>query len=394
MSDPRKDQASAARRVVSAIFFMSGTFVGMWASRIPHVKAATGLDESGFGLLLLVMACGAFAAFPLTGRLVDRMGPAPVSKALAALNVAAFVLVGLAPSVPLLTAALFLAGFSFGSLDVAMNGWGADVETALGRPVMSSYHGLFSLGAGVAALIGAAAIQAGLSVALHFCLWSAAFVPALVLFWRQQWERLPGERAPAGADRDRDKDRAPLFALPKGALVLAGLIALVAALGEGAMTDWAALYQIDDLGYPEAIAPTAFTVFSAAMVVMRLSGDRIIARHGPVRVARWSGVVACAGCLLLVSGLNIWAVWAGSFVMGLGYAVLFPLAMSRAAGDPHMSKGSALAAVATLGYGAFLFGPPVLGFIGDLLSLQASFAVVALLTMAIPLLAGSLKVGT
>jgi MFS family permease len=385
MSDPRKDQASAARRVVSAIFFMSGTFVGMWASRIPHVKAATGLDESGFGLLLLVMACGAFAAFPLTGRLIDRLGPAPVSKALAALNVAAFVLVGIAPSVPLLTAALFLAGFSFGSLDVAMNGWGAEVETALGRPVMSSYHGLFSLGAGVAALIGAAAIQAGLSVAFHFCLWSAAFVPVLILFWRQPWQPAPG-----GTDGDRD--RAPLFALPKGALVLAGLIALVAALGEGAMTDWAALYQIDDLGYPEAIAPTAFTVFSAAMVVMRLSGDRIIARHGPVRVARWSGVVACAGCLLLVSGANIWAVWAGSFVMGLGYAVLFPLAMSRAACDPHMSRGSALAAVATLGYGAFLFGPPVLGFIGDLLSLQASFAVVTLLTMSVPLLAGSLKV--
>ncbi|GAB4528422.1 MAG: MFS transporter [Roseibium sp.] len=384
MSDLRKDQAPAARRVVSAIFFMCGTFVGMWASRIPHVKAATGLDESGFGLLLLVMACGAFAAFPLTGRLIDRIGAAPVSKALAALNVIAFVLVGLAPSVPLLTAALFLAGFAFGSLDVSMNGWGTEVEAALGRPVMSSYHGLFSLGAGTAALIGAAAIQAGFSVALHFCLWSAAFVLPVVLFWRQPWQRMPV---------DTDRDRAPLFVLPKGPLVLAGLMALVAALGEGAMTDWAALYQIDALGYPEAVAPAAFTVFSAAMVVMRLSGDRIIARHGPVRVARWSGVVACAGCLLLVSGVNVWAVWAGSFVMGLGYAVLFPLAMSRAANDPHMSRGSALAAVATLGYGAFLFGPPLLGFIGDLLSLRASFVAVTLLTMAIPLLAVSLRPG-
>jgi len=383
MSDLLKEQASAARRVVSAVFFMCGTFIGMWASRIPHVKAATGLDESGFGLLLLVMACGAFVAFPLTGMLIDRMGAAPMTKLLAAANIVAFLLVGLAPSVPLLTLALFFAGFSFGALDISMNGWGAEVETAYGRPIMSSYHGLFSLGAGAAALVGGLAIELGLSVAVHFALWSAALAPLLIWFWQQDWPREP---------RRPDEAKAPLFALPKGALILVGLMALVAALGEGAMTDWAALYQIEDLGYSESLAPTAFTVFSIAMVIMRLAGDRVIARFGPVAVARTSGLVALAGCLLLVTGLNIWMVWAGSFVMGLGYAVLFPLAMSRAAGDPHMSKGSALAAVATLGYGAFLFGPPLLGFVGDLLSLRASFATVAILTVAIPLLAGALKV--
>lgn len=385
MSDPLKDHASAARRVVSAIFFMCGTFIGMWAARIPHVKQATGLDESGFGLLLLVMACGAFVAFPLTGMLMDRLGAAPMSKLLAAANVVAFLLVGLAPSVPLLTLALFFAGFTFGALDIAMNGWGAEVETALGRPIMSSYHGLFSLGAGAAALLGGLAIEFGLSVAVHFALWSALVAPALIWFWRQAW---PLETVQSG------EERAPLFALPRGALILVGLMALVAALGEGAMTDWAALYQIEDLGYSEALAPTAFTVFSVAMVIMRLAGDRVIARFGPVRVARISGIVAFLGCLLLVSGLSIWTVWAGSFVMGLGYAVLFPLAMSRAAGDPNMSKGSALAAVATLGYGAFLFGPPLLGFVGDLLSLRASFATVALLSLAIPVLAGALRIRT
>ncbi|WP_422378387.1 MFS transporter [Roseibium sp.] len=383
MTAPLKDHASAARRVVSAIFFMCGTFIGMWASRIPHVKAATGLDESGFGLLLLVMACGAFVAFPLTGMLLDRLGPAPVTKILACANVMSFVLVGLAPSVPLLTLALFVAGFTFGALDVSMNGWGAEVETAYGKPIMSSYHGLFSLGAGAAALVGGLAIELGLSVATHFSLWSVMIAPFLVWFWRQPWPQLV----------ETEKDgKAPLFALPKGALILVGLMALVAALGEGAMTDWAALYQIEDLGFSEAIAPTAFTVFSVAMVVMRLAGDQVIARFGPVLVARLSGLTAFAGCLLLVSGANIWAVWVGSFVMGLGYAVLFPLAMSRAASDQNMSKGSALAAVATLGYGAFLFGPPLLGFVGDLLSLRASFATVALCTLAIPFLAGALKV--
>ncbi|MBG6175931.1 MFS family permease [Labrenzia sp. EL_208] len=376
--------AIAARRVVSAVFFMCGTFIGLWASRIPDIKTATGLSEGGFGILLLVMAVGALLAFPLAGALMDRKGSASVTKMSAIATVVAFALIGLAPSTPILTVTLFMGGFAFGALDVSMNGWGAEVEKRLERPIMSSFHGLFSLGAGVAAAAGGVAIKLGLSVTQHFCLWSALAIPILVWTLRQPW--------PHTGTGVRNEGKSPLFAIPKGALFLAGLIALVAALGEGAMTDWAALYQIYDLGYSEAIAPTAFTVFSVAMVIMRLAGDRVIALYGPVAVARASGLVASLGCLLLVSGLNIWTVWAGSFVMGLGYAVLFPLAMSRAASDPHMSTGQALAAVATLGYGAFLFGPPLLGFIGDLFSLRMSFGTVAFLTLAIPLLAGSLKV--
>ncbi len=376
--------AIAARRVVSAVFFMCGTFIGLWASRIPDIKTATGLSEGGFGILLLVMAVGALLAFPLAGALMDRKGSASVTKMTAIATVVAFALIGLAPSTPILTVTLFMGGFAFGALDVSMNGRGAEVEKRLERPIMSSFHGLFSLGAGVAAAGGGVAIKLGLSVTQHFCLWSALAIPILVWTLRQPW--------PHTGTGVRNEGKSPLFAIPKGALFLAGLIALVAALGEGAMTDWAALYQIYDLGYSEAIAPTAFTVFSVAMVIMRLAGDRVIALYGPVAVARASGLVASLGCLLLVSGLNIWTVWAGSFVMGLGYAVLFPLAMSRAASDPHMSTGQALAAVATLGYGAFLFGPPLLGFIGDLFSLRMSFGTVAFLTLAIPLLAGSLKV--
>lgn len=384
MRIPDQEQAIAARRVVSAIFFMCGSFIGLWASRIPDIKSATGLSEGGFGVLLLVMASGAFVAFPFTGVLIDRLGAAPVSKALAVATVVSFVLVGLAPTTYVLALTLFFAGFSFGALDVSMNGWGTEVEKVRARPIMSSFHGLFSLGAGVAAAAGSLAIEFGLSVTQHFSAWSLATVPFLFWFWWQSWPKMDSV--------SETGTKAPLFALPKGALVLAGLVALVAALGEGAVTDWAALFQIEELGYSEAIAPTAFTVFSIAMVVMRLTGDAVVARFGPVRVARISGVVAFFGCLLLVSGINIWSVWAGCFVMGLGYAVLFPLAMSRAAADPYMSKGPALAAVATLGYGAFLLGPPLLGFIGEVWSLRASFGAVALLTLLIPFLAGTLQV--
>lgn len=376
--------AVAARRVVSAIFFMCGSFIGLWASRIPDFKLQTGLDEAGFGLLLLVVAGGSFCAFPIAGALVDRLGAAPTSKAFSAATIAAFVLVGIAPNTLVLSGTLFLAGFSFGGLDVAMNGWGAEVEKELGRPVMSSFHGLFSLGAGAGAQLGGVALWAQLSVPVHFGLWSLVMCLVFVWIYRQPW--------PNAHEPDKNDPKAPMFAIPKGALIFAGCLALIAAVGEGAVTDWAALYQIDDLGYPETLAPTAFTVFSIAMVIMRLSADRVIARFGAVPVARVGGVVAFAGCILLVWGDSLWMVWVGCFIMGLGYAPLFPLAMSRAAADPDMPTGAALAAVVTLGYGAFLLGPPLLGFVGHAWSLGVSFALVAALTVAVPFLASSLRV--
>ena len=149
------------------------------------------------------------------------------------------------------------------------------------------------------------------------------------------------------------------------------------------MTDWAALYQIQELGFRSSEAAVGFSIFSVAMVVMRFAGDQLIARFGPVRVAQLSGLAAAIGALFLVWGANIWLVWVGCAIMGLGNAVIFPLAISRAAADPKMSTGAALAAVATLGYGAFLLGPPLLGFVGEAASLRAAFAVVAVLAVFI-----------
>ncbi|MTI45089.1 fucose permease [Roseibium hamelinense] len=371
-----------ARRAVAAIFFMMGTFIGVWASRIPDIKARLNLDEAQFGLLLLVMAAGAFVSFPVAGHQMDKRGAALVTKVCGCVLLGCFVLLGFGGTVWPMAPIMFVTGFFIGALDVAMNGWGAEVEKALKKPVMSSYHGLYSLGAGVGAGAGAGAIWFGFSIPAHFVVWGG--LSCIILFF--------GCTAAWASDiAQSDKRKAPILAVPTGALLFVGLIALVAALGEGAITDWAALYQINELGYAPSLSAIAFAVFSVAMVIMRLVGDRLIARFGPVLVARLSGFAAVIGGMMLVSGYSVWVVWLGCAVMGLGYATLFPLAMSRAAADPTMSKGAALAAVATLGYGAFLFGPPVLGFIGDAFSLQIAFALVAVFSALIPLFASALK---
>ncbi|MBD1548361.1 MFS transporter [Roseibium aggregatum] len=376
-------QAVKARRAVATIFFLLGTLIGIWASRIPDIKAVLGLDEAGFGLVLLTMAFGAFVAFPIIGRQIDRVGAARITRWLAVLTLILFVGLAAGTSVPVMVPLVFAVGFCIGALDIAMNAWGAEVEQALHKPVMSSYHGLYSLGAGVGAAVGAGAIRLGLSVPQHFVLWGLLMAIMLAFVLHIPWTSEP--QAP-------EKRKGPLLAIPKGALFFVGIMALIAALGEGAVTDWAAVYQIEELGFGSSQAAIGFALFSGAMVVMRLAGDQLIARFGPVPVARLSGLAAAIGAVMLVIGTDIWLIWAGCVIMGLGNAVIFPLAMSRAAADPVMSKGAALAAVATLGYGAFLFGPPVLGFIGTAVSLRAAFGLVAVLALLIFLLAGALKV--
>ncbi|MEJ8473172.1 MFS transporter [Roseibium algae] len=372
-----------ARHAVGFVFLLLGSLVGVWATRIPDIKQLLGLDDAAFGLLLLAMAIGAVIGIPISGYLMDRYGAAYITKVASVFILFVFSAIPLGASVLYLVPIIFIVGFCIGTLDVSMNGWGAEVEQALKQPVMSSYHGLFSLGAGLGAGGGALAIWLGFSVAVHFSSWCMLMALPLVLVLRTSW---------LSETRNEPDTKSPLFVFPKGALLFVAIMALIAALAEGAVTDWAALYQIQELGFESSLAAIGFAVFSVAMVVMRFVGDHLIARFGPVRVARISGIAAFVGASLLVWGDGIWMVWIGCAVMGLGNAVLFPLAMSRAAADPTMSKGAALASVAMLAYGAFLFGPPMLGFIADAMSLRASFAFVACLALLLPMLAGALKV--
>jgi MFS family permease len=176
-------------------------------------------------------------------------------------------------------------------------------------------------------------------------------------------------------------------ALPRGGLIFIGGMAFCAAVSEGSAVDWAALYQIQELGIEPSMAAIGFSVFSVAMVGMRFAGDFIIARFGQMNTAIASGITAGIGAMIFVLGSDPYVIWLGCGIMGLGNAVIFPIAFSRAAADPDMSPGEALAAVSTLGYGAFLFGPPLIGFIAEASSLRASFLFIAVLSFLIAVFA-------
>ncbi|WP_068118173.1 MFS transporter [Tropicimonas marinistellae] len=368
-------------RAVAATFALNGVLLGSWASRIPAVMETHGLSEGRFGLLLLVMGVGALISFPLAGRLADRMGAVTVTHRLSWVYLLSLVLLALAPGPIWLAGAMLFFGMCHGSMDVTMNSWATEVEKHMGRSVMSSFHAMWSLGTGTGAAAGALATGLGLSVTTHFALAAIVFGAFFLWFAYIPW---------TSVTQPHDPD-APAFALPRGVLVLVGLMALASGAGEGAVADWSAVYLLKDIGATEARAALGFTVFSVVMVAMRLTVDRLVTWLGPVTVARASGLAAVAGLLLVILAPGLGVALAGFGLMGVGYAAVYPLAFSRAARDPDVPPGQAIASVATLGYSAILLAPPIIGFIAETASLRAAFTLLAGLSLLITLLAGVLR---
>ena len=379
-----------ALHAVAAVFFLCGALFGAWASRIPAIKDRLGLDEAALGLVLLSMAVGAVLSFPVAGRLSDRYGAALICLITACLSGPALITLGLVGEAWQIAIMLFVFGAIQGGMDVSMNIWATDVERSRSGAVLARLHGLFSVGAGVGALGGAAFAGMGFEPLPHFIIFAVFWsVPVVWLIHRGRHVGLtlkpPSESEAQGAT-------VPFIAIPRGALLYTGLIFFASALGEGAMADWSAVYLVEVLSTSEATGAIGFGIFSAAMVVMRFSGDAIIDRFGRVACGRICGLVAAGGALMVASATGVWICWIGIALLGIGYSLIIPLAFARAAADPDYSSGTAMAAVSTLGYGGFLLGAPLIGFIADATSLRISIALLAGLAVMVSMLAGHLHI--
>ena len=367
-------------RAVSAMFAMNGALFGIWASRIPAISSQHGLTTASLGLLLLFMAAGAIVAFPIAGRITDKYGPAKVTRRTAIFYAGSLVLPAFAPEIWTLSIALFIFGAIHGTMDVAMNTWAAEVERGSEKPVMSSFHAMFSLGAGLGAITGYAAISFDLSLPVHFIVGSLFFA-ALGLFIAN---------IPGSSELSPSKDQSPMFVLPKGKLLMVAMIAFCGAIGEGAMADWSAIFIVLVAHVDEARAALGFTAFSIAMVAMRLLGDRVTTAFGPVTTARFAGLTAATGLVIAVGFGTYEMILVGFILAGLGFAVIIPLVFTRAANDPYISPGAAIASVSTLGYGGLLLGPPLIGFVAEITDIQTAFLIMAALVVSIVLMAGVL----
>jgi fucose permease len=352
---------------VGAVFFLNGLVLASWVPYIPLVKAVQGLRDGALGGVLLAMAAGAVIVLPLAGWLVGRHGSRRVTLLAAAALALALPLPLVAPSALLVAVALGLLGVANATLDVAMNAQGVAVEATLGRPALSGFHGLFSLGGLTGAAVAAGTMAAGIAALPHVLAVTLGSL-AVLLGLRGGLLPTPPSTGP----------QLPGLAWPSRSLLGLGGLSFCALLAEGAMGDWSAVYLHDNLGAPPAMAAGAFAAFSLAMAVGRFSGDALLARLGPVRLLRLSGGVAAMGLAAALAVGRPAAAIAGASLVGLGLANSVPLVFGAAGRVPGSPTGRSLAAVATTGYGGFLAGPPVIGLVADAIGLPIALGLVAL----------------
>ncbi|WP_433855302.1 MFS transporter [Streptomyces kronopolitis] len=357
-----------ARRAVALVFLVHGAVTGSFATRIPWIQEHTGLAPGRLGLALAFPAIGAALAMPLAGRISHRFGSRTALRGPLALWTLSLALPALSPGLSALCPALLAYGAASGMADVAMNALGVETEDLLGRPIMSGLHGMWSVGALLGSASGTLAAHAGWDARLHLA--GAAGLLTVC-----------GALACRGVLDLRDSPDAhppPRFALPPRSALVIGAIGFCSVFAEGAGLDWSAVYLRDRLGTDAGAAAASTTAFACTMAAARLVGDRVVARFGPVRTVRAGGVLAAAGGLLIVAARHPALAMAGFGLLGLGIAVVVPLAFA-AAGRSGPAPGQAIAGVATLTYTSGLIAPSAIGGIAQATSLTMSFVLVTAL---------------
>ncbi len=358
-----------ARNAVGLSFFLNGLCFATWVSRIPQARSDFDLSNGALGLLLLTIAVGSLLAMPTTGAAIAAFGTVRVvrlgatSAALGLAGAAA----GLGSSLPLTAVGLFVYGVGIGVWDVAMNVEGAEVERHLGRTIMPRFHAGFSLGTVVGATLGAGLVALDAPAAWHL---GVVAVVAFTLVWSTSTSFLPIP------DRGLEERPGALRAWLEPRTLVIGVMVLALALTEGTANDWLAVALVDGYDASHSVGVAGFALFVAAMTVCRFVGTGLIDRFGRVPVL-WSTMAAAGvGVLLIVFGQQPAVASIGIVLWGAGAALGFPVGMSAAADDP-VRAAARVSVVSTIGYAAFLAGPPLLGFVGDEVGTLRSLLVVA-----------------
>ncbi|SFS03390.1 Predicted arabinose efflux permease, MFS family [Dyella sp. OK004] len=361
-----REPVTAAIRATRLIFLVSGIGMAAWAPMVPYAKARLGLDDAQLGLILLAFGGGSMVSMPFVGWLSHRFGNRRVIVASGLLLCLALPVLALAPSAAVLTAALLYFGVMLGAVDVAMNAHAVEVERRDGRVLMSGFHGLFSVGG----LAGAAGMSALLALGLPLpvsALAVSVLLAALVLYLRNGL---------LSEVDDAETGHAP-FRMPRGVVLLLGLLCFVSFMAEGSMLDWSAVFLRDFRGFEPSSAGIGYACFSIAMALGRLTGDRLIQRLGTVWAVRAGAGLAALGFVLAASVSWPPASLCGFVLIGLGASNIVPVMFSAAGRLPGTSPAISIAAVTTLGYAGLLSGPALIGFISKLSSLPLAMVVVA-----------------
>ncbi|PPK86312.1 putative MFS family arabinose efflux permease [Neolewinella xylanilytica] len=343
------------RIAVALAFAINGLVYANWTSRLPRLQELYGIDNGQTGFVLTSLAVGSLIAMPLAGYLIVKNG----SRRLAVVSTVGFILVvplmAYMPGYAGLLLLMPLVGISTGVMDVAINAQAVEVEKLWGQPITSSFHACFSGGMFVGAGIAAAFIYLGMDLGPHFLVISLITSLLSIYALRNFLNDGPDAGPEIGPGAGR-------FGL---AIVLLGLASLCTMIGEGAMADWTPLYMTRVTGSTEAIAPFGQAAFSGAMLLGRSFGDGIRGRLGSRIVIVGGALVALVGVMAAILYPVPAVAIAGFGLVGLGLSNIIPVVFSQASRVPGLRSGVGISSVSTIGYSAFLWGPPAIGFVSD-----------------------------
>jgi MFS family permease len=379
-------QIVAWRNAVFVIFALCGVAMASWVSRTPSIRDALGASTFQMGLIVFALAAGSIVGLMFSSHLLARIGSAATIRACLVAMGLGMILTGVGATMTtsaLVVTGLAIFGLGMGACDVSMNVEGAANERALDRTVMPLFHAMFSGGTILGAALGAAAEFAGVSIVAHLAVIGAALFLGSV-FTVRYLQIDPAATAIAEQDAGTAEDgwRGRLGIWRDRRTLLIGLIVLGMAFAEGSANDWLALAMVDGHGVGNATGALVFGIFVTAMTVGRVFGVYLLDRFGRVPVLRVSAAFAAVGLVVVIFAPVAWLAGIGVVLWGLGSALGFPVGMSAAADDPR-NAAARVSAVATIGYLAFLVGPPLVGFVGEHVGLlNALLMVLALVAVA------------
>lgn len=370
-------QREAGSRLATRIaFFVAGFGLACWAPLVPLAKARLGIDEGSLGLLLLCLGAGSVLTMQLTGAFIAKLGARPIIVTGGAGQAILLPFLALAPTVPTMAVTLLLFGGFLGLIDVSMNVHAVEVEKHSARPLMSGFHGLFSAGGFVGALLLTAALSAGVSP-LAGTIAAAVLMIGAILF-----------SAPRLIDTPQTEETS-LLIVPRGIVALLALLAAITFLTEGAMLDWGALLLTGKGLLPTAQAGIGYSVFAVAMTIGRLTGDAVVARLGDRRTMFWGGLLAIAGYVVLLTAPLASLALLGFLLIGLGASNTVPVLFRQAGAQTVMPAGLAIAAVTTVGYAGVLAGPAGVGFAAQAIGLPGAFWLLTTMLALVPICAAA-----
>lgn len=376
---PTSISKKALRIAVGAMFFMAGLSFSSWASRIATVQQDMGLSDAALGAVLFSLPVGLMCSLPFSGWIITKIGSRKLLIGALLVYSVALVTLGLAQNPFQLIICLVCFGFSSNAVNISVNTQAVAAEELYQRPILASFHGLWSLAGFVGAGVGTFMIANHVTPYLHFLLMMIVIMIGVIIAARYLKD-------------DKVANAGPVFVMPDSSLIKLGVIAFCSMICEGAMFDWSVIYFKKVVLAPTALVGVGFTAFMLTMAAGRFFADKFAHRYGLKRTLQVSGTLTATGLLFAVAFPYVYTAIAGFLLVGVGVSSVVPMVFSAAGKSKTMQPGVALAAVSTIGFLGFLVGPPIIGFIAGLATLRASFILIACMGVSVVVVSTKAKI--